>query len=126
MPAFFVRGVDACFDGIQPRVLGLAFTHLVSEGRRAFGDAGFAAPDEQEVCNAGLGVGRQGQELCVEKARLEGFWDSTLPAHEILDAGLHSAAVPQATALVERLCGVVDLLRCGRHHAPLLSSWRTW
>lgn len=70
--------------------------------------------------------GRQGQELCVEKARLEGFWDGTPPAHEILDAGLHSAAVHQPLALVERLCGVVDLLSCGRHHAPLSSSCRTW
>jgi len=45
VPAFFVRGVDA----------------------------GFAAPAEQAVGYAALGVGRQGQELCVEKARLEGF-----------------------------------------------------
>src|SRR3989442_6311867 len=81
VPAFSVRGVDAGFDGIQPRVLGPAFAHLVSEGCRALGDAGFAGPDEQEVVDAGLGVGRQGQELCVEKARLEGLWDGTPPAH---------------------------------------------
>ena len=65
MPAFSVRGIDA----------------------------GFAALDEQEVVDAGLGVGRQDQKLCVEKARLEIFRDGTPPAHEILDAGLHSGAL---------------------------------
>ena len=126
VPAFSIRDVDAGFDGIQPCGLFPVFAHPLAEGRRALGDAGFTAPDEQEVGDAGLGVGRQGQELCVEKARLEGFWDGTPPAHEILDAGLHSAAVHQPTALVERLCGVVDLLSCGRHHDPLSSSRRTW
>ena len=126
VPAFSIRDVDAGFDGIQPCGLFPVFAHPLAEGRRALGDAGFTAPDEQEVGDAGLGVGRQGQELCVEKARLEGFWDGTLPAHEILDAGLHSAAVHQPTTLVERLCGVVDLLSCGRHHDPLSSYRRTW
>ena len=87
----------------------------MSESRRALGDAGFAASDAQEVGDARLGVGRQGQGLGVEKARLEGFWDGTPPTHEILDAGLRVAAVHQALTLAERRCGVVDLLSCGRH-----------
>jgi hypothetical protein len=120
------RSPDQLFALISYTTLCLVFAHLVSEGRRALGDAGFAAPDEQDVVDTGLGVGRQGQELCVEKARLEGFWDGAPPAHEILDAGLHSAAVHQPTALVERLCGVVDLLSCGRHHDPFSSYKRTW
>ena len=52
----------------------------------------FAAPDEQEGLDALLGLSRQGQELVVEKARVEGFWDGTPPAHAILDADLRAAA----------------------------------
>jgi hypothetical protein len=126
VPTGSVRGGDAGFDGIQPRGLCPVSTHLVSESRRALGDAGFAASDAQEVGDARLGVGRQGQELGVEKARLEDGGDGTPSAHEILDAGLHSAAVHQPTAVGARRCGVVDLLSCGRHHNPLSSSRRTW
>jgi hypothetical protein len=115
VPPGSVRGGDAGFDGIQPRGLCPVSTHLVSESRRALDDAGFTASDVQEVGDARLGVGRQGQELGVEKARLEDSGDGTPSAHEILDAGLHSAAVHQPTALGERRCGVVDLFSCGRH-----------
>src|SRR5207253_4956108 len=91
------------------------FAHLVPHGRRALGDAHFAAPYEQDGLDALLGLGRQGQEIVVEKARLEGFWDGTPPTHEISYAGLRVKNVHQALTLAERRCGVVDLLSCGRH-----------
>jgi hypothetical protein len=115
VPTSAVRGGDPGGDGIQPRGLFPVGAHLVSEGRGALSDAGFAAPDQQEVSNARLRVNRQGQELVVEKARLQLGRDGTPPVHEILDAGLLSATVYQALTLAKRRCGVVDVLSCGRH-----------
>jgi hypothetical protein len=102
-------------DGIQPHGLFPVGAHLVSEGRGALSDAGFAAPDQQEVSHARLRVDRQGQELVVEKARVQLGRDGPPPAHERLETGLLSATVHQALTLAKRRCGVVDVLSCGRH-----------
>ena len=120
VPTGAVRGGDTGGDGIQPHGLFPVGAHLVSEGRGALSDACFAAPDQQEVSHARLRVDRQGQELVVEKARLQIGRDGTPPAHEILNAGLLSATVYQALTLAEHHCGVVDLLSC-RRHEDLLS-----
>jgi len=77
--------------------------------------AGFAAPDEQAVSDASLGLGRQGQESVVEKAPVEGRWDGPPPAPKILDAGLQTIAVHEAPTRAECHGGVVNGLRCGRH-----------
>ena len=58
VPAGAERGIDVCGDSIQPRSLRPVFAHLVPQGRRALGDAGFAAPDEQDGLDALLGLGR--------------------------------------------------------------------
>ena len=71
--------MDAGFGGIEPRRLCPVCTPLVPQGCRVLGDAGFAAPDAQDVSNARLSVGRQGQELGVEQARAEDVWDDTPP-----------------------------------------------
>ena len=71
VPTGAVRGGDAVFDGIQPRGLFPVGAPPVSEGCCALHDAGFAAPDQQEVSHARLRVDRQGQELVVEKARVQ-------------------------------------------------------
>jgi hypothetical protein len=115
VPPGAVRGGDTGGDGIQPRGLFPVGPHLVSEGRGALRDAGFATSGQQEVSNARLRVDRQGQELVVEKARLQLGRDGTPPAHEILNTGLLSTTVYQALTLAKRRCGVVDGLSCGRH-----------
>src|SRR5207248_75323 len=66
VPASLVPGEDADCDGIQPRSLFPGGAHLVSEGRGALSDAGFAALDQQEISHARLRVDRQGQEPVVE------------------------------------------------------------
>src|SRR2546428_3759483 len=115
VPTGAVRGEDTGGDGLQPRDLFPVGAHLVSEGRCALSDAGFAAPDQQEVSNARLRVDRQGQELVVEKARLQLGRGGPPPAHERLETGLLSATVHQALTLAKHRCGVVDVLSCGRH-----------
>jgi hypothetical protein len=102
-------------DGIQPHGLFPVGAHLVSEGRSALRDAGFAALDPQEVRHARLCVDRQGQELVVEKARVQLGRDGPPPAPEILDTVLRAATVHQALTLAKRRGGVVDRLSCGRH-----------
>jgi len=102
-------------QGGQPHGLFPVGAHLVSEGRGALSDAGFAAPDQQEVSHARLRVDRQGQGLVVEKARVQLGRDGPPPAHERLETGLLSATVHQALTLAKRRCGVVDVLSCGRH-----------
>jgi len=63
VPTGSALGGDAGCGGIQSCGLCPVGTHPVSQGCRALGDAGFAAPDAQDVSNARLSVGRQGQEL---------------------------------------------------------------
>src|SRR5256885_5885025 len=46
VPTGAVRGSDTGGDGLQPRGLFPVSAHLVSEGRGALRDAGFAAPDQ--------------------------------------------------------------------------------
>src|SRR5207237_3133997 len=110
VPPSAVRGGETGGDGLQPHGLFPVGAHLVSESRGALSDAGFAALDQQEVRNARLRVDRQGQELVVEKARVQLDRDSPPPAHEILDTGLLSATVHQALTLAKRRYGVVDIL----------------
>jgi hypothetical protein len=52
------RGVNVCGSGIQLRGLGQLCAHLVPQGCRALGDAGFAAPNEQDGLDALLGISR--------------------------------------------------------------------
>ena len=112
--------VLACIGCLHLRGLGAAFAHLVTQGRRAFGDTRFAALHTQDALDGLLGVGRQGGEILMEEALLEIGWDITPTAHEIPDAGLCSAAGHQSFTLAECLCGVLDLLSCGRHGRPSL------
>jgi len=79
VPTGSALGGDAGCGGIQSCGLCPVGAHPVSQGCRALGDAGFAAPDAQEVSNARLSVGRQGQEFGVEQARADDVWDDTPP-----------------------------------------------
>ena len=79
VPTGSALGGDAGCGGIQPCGLFPVCAHPVLQGCRALGDAGFAAPDAQEVSNARLSVGRQGQEFGVEQARADDVWDDTPP-----------------------------------------------
>ncbi len=56
----------------------------------------------------------------MEELLLEICWDVPPTAHEIPDASLRSAAGHQSLTLAERLCGVLNLLSCGRHGRPSL------